>query len=123
MFKIYVGNISYQTPQRAVEKLFSTYCLVDEVIYVCDEKSGEPRGFAFVLMPDESQGRSAIAELDGRKVNGRPLAVSEAGQRRGKKGAVPAMAATSQRTVRRNIRGARASDSGARRPFRRNRGD
>lgn len=122
MFKIYVGNISYQTPQRAVEKLFSTYGLVDEVIYVCDDKSGEPRGFAFVLMPDEAQGRAAIAELNGRKVNGRPLAVSEAGQRRGKKRAAPPAPEPSQRTARRNTRGARSGDSATRRPFRRNRG-
>ena len=122
MFKIYVGNISYKTIGRTVEKLFSTYGLVDEVIYVTDDATGEPRGFAFVLMPDENQGRTAITELNGRRVNGRPLAVSEAGERRKqKKQPAPPSDDGGARTQRRVTRGARAGEGSGRRPFRRHR--
>ena len=78
MFRIYVGNISYKVTAQTQNKLFSDYGLIDEIIYVTDEKTGKPRGFAFVLMPSEDQGRAAIASLDGRRVNGRPLVVGEA---------------------------------------------
>ncbi len=115
MFKIYVGNISYKTPEQTLAKLFGTYGLVDEVIYVTDDETGKPRGFAFVLMADENQGRAAISALNGRPVNGRRLAVSEATRRKKKvKEAAP------RPTSRRPTRGARANRFSSR-PMRRDR--
>lgn len=130
MFKIYVGNISYQTSERVLSKLFSTYGLVDEIIYVMDETTGKHRGFAFVLMPDETQARTAIAAMDGRQVNGRALLVTEATKKRGAGGkpADPLQRQSHRPTVpagktsHRPMRGALAGNRPTRRIYRRNRG-
>ena len=122
MFKIYVGNISYKTSERIIEKLFATYGHVDEVIFVRDDDSSEFRGFGFVLMYDDTQGRTAIAELNGRQVNGRALSVTEAGKKKPKLVKKPPEEASADRPQRRVVRGARAGAAGNRRPFRRHRG-
>lgn len=125
MFKIYVGNISYKTPAEMLNKLFSTYGLVDEVIYVTDPETNKPRGFAFVLMPDETQGRAAVSALNGRPVNGRRLSVSEAGRGRQRPKPRPTAPATGGDAgapgTPRPIRGARVGARFSHRPMRRDR--
>lgn len=123
MFKIYVGNISYKTPAEMLSKLFATYGLVDEIIYVTDEETGKPRGFAFVLMPDQTQGRAAISALNGRPVNGRRLSVSEAGRHK-RKGTTETQTNTGESGAtphRRPLRGARVGGRNSHRPMRRDR--
>ena len=119
MFKVYVGNIRYNTPEQTITKLFSAYGLVDEMIFVTDEKTGEPRGFAFALMPDETAARAAIAALNGRPVNGRRLVVTESGGKT-KKALEGAAGTARSGSSRRLIRGARAGGR-AGRPMRRDR--
>jgi RNA recognition motif-containing protein len=75
--KIYVGNLSFNTTQDALEGLFSTYGTVSEVAVVTDRETGRPRGFAFVTMDDEGAAK-AIAELNGTEFEGRSINVNEA---------------------------------------------
>ncbi len=41
-----------------------------------DRETGQPRGFGFVEMPDETQANAAIAEMNGKPFNGRNLKVN-----------------------------------------------
>jgi hypothetical protein len=45
---------------------------------ITDRQTGQPRGFGFVEMETKSEGQKAISMLNGRTVDGRPLAVNEA---------------------------------------------
>lgn len=75
--KIYVGNLSFNTSQEALEDLFSNYGTVSEVAIVTDRDTGRPRGFAFVTM-DDAGAAKAIAELNNKEFEGRNLNVNEA---------------------------------------------
>lgn len=75
---IFVGNLSFQTTQDELHAAFAQYGNVDRVNIVTDRDSGQPRGFAFVEMPDQREAETAISQLNGAEMNGRALNVNEA---------------------------------------------
>jgi len=75
---IFVGNLSYQTTEDDLRGAFSAYGSVERVNVVTDRDTGQPRGFAFVEMPDVGAAQSAIAQLNGTDLHGRTLNVNEA---------------------------------------------
>jgi RNA recognition motif-containing protein len=75
--KIYVGNLSFQTNEASLRNTFAAHGAVEEVAVITDRDTGQPRGFAFVTMPD-SAARAAISALDGKELDGRALKVNEA---------------------------------------------
>ncbi len=78
MTNIFVGNLSYQTTQNELEAAFSAYGNVERVSLVRDRDTGQSRGFAFVEMTNAEEAQRAIAELNGRELNGRAMNVNEA---------------------------------------------
>ena len=78
MTNIFVGNLSYQATEQAVRSLFEEHGTVDRVSIVTDRDSGQPRGFGFVEMANDSEGDRAIAALNGIELGGRALNVNEA---------------------------------------------
>ncbi len=78
MMKIFVGNLSYSTTEDDLKATFSAYGAVDRVSVVTDRDTGQPRGFAFVEMPNRAEAETAISVLNGRELNGRALNVNEA---------------------------------------------
>lgn len=69
--KIYVGNLSYAVTEDDIEHLFMAYGKVDSVSIVPDKMSGLPSGF--VEMPDETEARTAIRNIDGIEMIGHTL--------------------------------------------------
>jgi cold-inducible RNA-binding protein len=78
MKNIFVGNLSFSSTEDGVRSLFEAYGTVDRVSIVTDRESGQPRGFGFVEMQNDAEGDRAIAELNGRDLDGRALTVNEA---------------------------------------------
>ena len=76
--RIYVGNMSYDTTEGMLRDLFGEHGEVEEVAVIEDRETGRPRGFAFVTMPDDTQGRAAIEAINGVEFEGRTLNVNEA---------------------------------------------
>lgn len=76
--KLYVGNLSYQTTQDTLYNEFGAYGQVQEVAVITDRETGRPRGFAFVTMNNDDEGRAAIDGMNGKDVDGRTLTVNEA---------------------------------------------
>ncbi len=76
--RIYVGNLSYQASEEGLRELFEQYGEVAEVTIITDRETGRSRGFGFVEMPNEAEGRAAIEAVDGRESEGRTLRVNEA---------------------------------------------
>ena len=84
--RLYVGNLSFHTTEDAVTRAFSQCGEVVETKLMIDRETGRSRGFAFVVMSNEDAARRAIAELHGANLDGRPLKVSEAEERRPRTG-------------------------------------
>jgi len=76
--KIYVGNLSYQTTEADLTSLFEQVGTVESVQVITDRDSGRSKGFAFVQMSDHEAAEKAIAQFNGKEVNGRELTVNEA---------------------------------------------
>ena len=81
--RLYVGNLPYSVTELELRDLFAGMGTITEAKIVTDRDTGRPRGFGFVEMSTEDEARKAIDELNGRDVQGRPLAVKEAEDRRG----------------------------------------
>jgi len=76
--KIFVGNLSYSTSEDELRTAFSQFGAVDRVSVITDRDTGQPRGFAFVEMPNRAEAESAMSALNGSELNGRKLNVNEA---------------------------------------------
>ena len=76
--KLYVGNISFTVTEADLRQIFEQYGSVTEIKVITDRETGQPRGFAFVTMSNDSEGRAAAKGLDGKEFGGRRLVVNEA---------------------------------------------
>ena len=81
MKNIFVGNLSFGATEASIRAVFESYGSVDRVNFVTDRETGRSRGFAFVEMPDSAAADRAIAELNGRELDGRAMTVNEARQK------------------------------------------
>ena len=82
--RLYVGNLSYSTTEADLRDAFAaTGNEVTEVKVVLDRDTGRPRGFAFVEMSTDAGAAAAIETLNGKDLQGRAIAVSEARERAG----------------------------------------
>ena len=75
---IYVGNLPYTYTNDDLESLFQQQGTVSSAQVIMDRDTGRSRGFGFVEMPNDDEGRAAISEFNGQEVGGRRLNVNEA---------------------------------------------
>jgi RNA recognition motif-containing protein len=75
---IYVGNLSYQVTEEAINEVFSEYGEVKRIQIPTDRETGRVRGFAFVEMSSDAEETAAIDALDGAEWMGRDLKVNKA---------------------------------------------
>lgn len=78
--KIYVGNLSFETSEDGLRKLFTQHGNVLDATIVTDRETGRSRGFGFVEM-EASGAAAAISALDDTEFEGRSLRVNEARER------------------------------------------
>jgi len=78
---IYVSNLGYSLQDEDLSKLFGEYGNVSSAKVIMDKFTSRSKGFGFVEMPDKQSAETAVKELDGTVVDGRPLRVSEARER------------------------------------------
>ena len=78
MKNIFVGNLSFGTTEDTLRSAFEPYGSVDNVNIIRDRDTGQPRGFAFVEMSNDSEANNAINALNGKDIDGRSLNVNEA---------------------------------------------
>ena len=80
--KLYVGNLNYNTTEQTLGEVFGADGRqVTDIAVMTDRMTGRPRGFAFVTMGSPEDAEAAIAALNGKTVDGRPLKVNEAQER------------------------------------------
>ncbi len=80
MTTIYVGNLPFTATEDEVRSLFEKHGKVESVKLINDRETGRPRGFGFVEMAS-SDAQTAISQMNGFNMGGRPLRVNEAQER------------------------------------------
>jgi cold-inducible RNA-binding protein len=80
--RLYVGNLSFHTTEDVIQSAFAQCGEVTEVKLMLDRETGRSRGFAFVTMGSSEAAKAAIEKMNGADLDGRPLRVNEAEERR-----------------------------------------
>ena len=77
---IYVGNLSLELSEDELRREFAAFGDVVSVTIMNDKYigSGQTTGYGFVEMAYTTQGKAAIDNLQGKKLQGRPLQIVEA---------------------------------------------
>lgn len=75
---LYVSNLGFHVNDDDLINLFSAYGSVTSAKVITDRETGRSRGFAFVEMASEEEGKKAIQGLEGKDVEGRNISVSVA---------------------------------------------
>lgn len=81
--RVYVGNLAYSVTEADLRDVFAEAGTVVDVKVVLDRDTGRPRGFAFVELDTDAAASKAMQMLNGRELQGRTIAVSEARERTG----------------------------------------
>ncbi len=83
---LYVSNLSFHTTEADLKELFSKHGTVNSAKIIMDRETNRSRGFAFVEMSSEKEGNAAMAELNNKEIEGRPLSVSVAREKENRSG-------------------------------------
>lgn len=66
--KLLVRNLTRSTTEQEIRILFSAHGSVTECNLVLDQKTGNSKGFAFVVMPNDKEAKSALSALHETRV-------------------------------------------------------
>ena len=69
--KLYVGNLSFQTTEGDLQRMFEQAGRVVSCSIIMDKFTNKSRGFGFVEMSSQEEATKAIAEFNGKDVDGK----------------------------------------------------
>ena len=78
MANLFIGSLAYATTDDSLKAHFEQIGEVESARVMTDRDTGRSRGFGFVTFVSEDNNQKAIAELDGKDLDGRAINVSEA---------------------------------------------
>ena len=76
--KLYVGGLSYNTTEATLRDTFAAIGTVTSATIIIDKMTNRSKGFGFVEMSSDEEATKAIAEINGKELDGRTLTVNEA---------------------------------------------
>jgi cold-inducible RNA-binding protein len=74
--KLYVGNLSPNTTEAQIQDLFKASGNVVSCTLIRDKVTSKSKGFAFVEMGSEAEAAKAMADCNGKELDGRALNVN-----------------------------------------------
>ena len=83
---IYVSNLSFHTNEEDLKNMFGKFGAVSSAKIIMDRETNQSRGFAFVEMPSEAEGKAAMLGLNNKEIEGRALSVSVAREKQDRGG-------------------------------------
>ena len=78
---LFVAKLSSSTTGDDLQEVFSTYGEVSSAKVIIDRETGNSKGFGFVEMANEEEGKAAIAALNESELDGKEIVVKEANPR------------------------------------------
>lgn len=78
MLKLYVGNLNFDATEEDLRKFFEEAGEVQNVNVIKNKYNNKSKGFAFVEMVNDEDGKKAIENLNGKDLMGRGIVVAEA---------------------------------------------
>ena len=87
---IYVGRLPVNATEESLKEMFEVYGQVSSVKLIKDKFTGNARGFGFVEMPMAEQAQEAMAQLNGKEINGSRIIANEARPQEQREGGRPA---------------------------------
>lgn len=76
--KLLVRNLSRETTEQDIRRLFTAHGYVTECTLVLDQATGKSKGFAFVEMPDEKEAKTALENLHEKRIQKNKIRVKVA---------------------------------------------
>ncbi len=81
--KLFVGSLSWDTDDSGLRAAFEQFGEVTEAKVITERDTGRSRGFGFVTFSDPAAADEAIENMNGQSLDGRPIRVNEAHDKRG----------------------------------------
>jgi len=79
MARLYIGNLPHQTAEHELQAWIESHGFkVESVQVIKDLDTGASRGFAFAELPEILDAQEAVSVLNGQKMEGHNLRISEA---------------------------------------------
>ena len=76
--KLFVGGLSFNTTNDGLREFFAQSGTVVSANVVTEQFSGRSKGFGFVEMESSEHAQKAVAQLNGRELDGRQIKVEVA---------------------------------------------
>jgi RNA recognition motif-containing protein len=76
--KLFIGSLAWGTTDDSLSDFFASAGTVVSANVIKDRETGRSKGFGFVEMSTDEEAKEAIAKLDGKELDGRPIVVNEA---------------------------------------------
>lgn len=76
--KLFVGSLAWSATDDDLAQFFAQVGTVVSAKVIIDRETNRSKGFGFVEMSSDDEAKAAVAQLDGKELAGRPVAVSEA---------------------------------------------
>ncbi len=83
---IFVAKLNFDTQESDLQDAFEEYGNVDSVKIIMDKFTGKSKGFGFVEMSDDEEGKAAINGLNDQEFDGRTIVVKKAEPRENRGG-------------------------------------
>lgn len=80
--KLFIGNLSWGTRDESLREAFEAFGEVVEAKVITERDTGRSRGFGFVTFANDADAEKATEGMNGADLDGRPLRVNEANERR-----------------------------------------
>jgi cold-inducible RNA-binding protein len=76
--KLFIGGLAFSTSTERLREVFAAAGQVESAAVVTDRETGRSRGFGFVEMASAEEADQAIAQFNGKDLDGRQLRVEKA---------------------------------------------
>ena len=83
--KLFVAGLPYDLDDAELEEIFEKFGTVSSARVAMDRETGKSKGFAFVEMLNEAEGKAAIENLKDISLGKKPLVVTQAKESPGPK--------------------------------------
>ncbi len=76
--KLFVGSLAYSVTDDELAAFFADAGTVASAKVIMDRDTNRSKGFGFVEMSSDEEAKAAVDSLNGKDLNGRAVAISEA---------------------------------------------